>query len=59
MTRRTLTCGPCAHALYLMGAIDRARAELEAALATAQRTDAEELKFVYDSKAPWRSTGGS
>jgi tetratricopeptide (TPR) repeat protein len=42
------------HALFLMGAIDSARAELEAALATAQRTDAEELKYVYDSKVLWR-----
>jgi tetratricopeptide (TPR) repeat protein len=42
------------HALFLMGAIDSARAELEAALATAQRADAEELKYVYDSKVLWR-----
>lgn len=40
-------------ALFLSGAPDSARAELEAALVAARRTDAEKMQFIYDSKALW------
>ena len=42
-----------AQGLYLMGAYDSARAELDTALAMARRSDAEKMRYVYDSKARW------
>ena len=40
-------------ALFLAGELDSARVELDSAIATARRADAEKLRFVYDSKALW------
>ena len=40
-------------ALFLLGSFDSARAELTAALTAARRSDAEKMKYVYDSKAIW------
>jgi Tfp pilus assembly protein PilF len=40
-------------ALFLLGKLDSARAELVTALAAARRSDAETMKYVYDSKAVW------
>ena len=40
-------------ALFLLGYLDSARAELTAALTAARRSDAEKMKYVYDSKAIW------
>ncbi len=40
-------------ALYLSGAFDSARAELETALADARRSDAQQMHYVYDSKVLW------
>ena len=42
-----------AQALFLMGELDSARAELDSALATARRSDAQKMKYVYNSKAVW------
>ena len=40
-------------ALFLLGEPDSARTELDSALAAARRSDAEKMKFVYDSKVLW------
>jgi len=40
-------------ALFLLGSFDSARAELTAAITAARRSDAEKMKYVYDSKAIW------
>jgi len=42
-----------ARAVFLSGELDSARVELDSALATSRRADAEKLRFVYDSKALW------
>ena len=42
-----------AKALFLAGAWDSARAELVTALAAAHRSDARQMKYVYDSKEMW------
>ena len=42
-----------AKALFLAGAYDSARAELQAALGAARRSDARQMKYVYDSKELW------
>ena len=42
-----------AQALYLAGERDSARVELDSALAAARRSDAQKMKFVYNSKAAW------
>ena len=43
-----------ARALFLLGELDSAHVELDSGLATARRSDAEKMKFVYDSKAMWQ-----
>jgi Flp pilus assembly protein TadD len=43
-----------ARALFLLGQLDSARVELDSALATARRSDAERMKYVYDSKVIWQ-----
>jgi len=40
-------------ALYLMGQPDSARVELDSALAVARRSDAETMRYAYDSKVLW------
>ncbi len=40
-------------ALFLLGQLDSASAELEAALVMARRSDAEKMRYVYDSKVLW------
>ncbi|HTT69029.1 MAG TPA: hypothetical protein VMF70_13470 [Gemmatimonadales bacterium] len=42
-----------ARALFLLGQPDSARVELDSALAVARRSDAEKMKYVYDSKVLW------
>jgi len=42
-----------AHALFLLGELDSARVELETALVAARRSDAQTMKYVYDSKVLW------
>jgi tetratricopeptide (TPR) repeat protein len=47
-----------ARALFALGAIDSARAELTAAIATARQADTSKVWYVYESKAEWEFSVG-